>query len=993
MLVAVVVLCSSTGPARSVSPHARRPPARGPVPGQGGFAGRPLDGRSINQLLVSATSAESIMRVFIDHRDRFEDVNLSTAWNRLGKQHIIPSDRRVFFHRNERTLADMNDRTDRIVHRLAPRNLAGIAHGIARVGYRAGHRTMLRIAHRALNCLADFKAQEIANLVWALSKAGLAAPDLFDAVARETRHRLHEFKPQELSNTAWAFSKAGVRAPAFFAAIAAEAIPQLALFKAQELANLVWSFATVREPAPRLFEEVAREAMPRAHEFNSQELGNFAWAFAKADHSAHALFNALAAEAVPRLHEFKAQELANTAWAFATAGVRHDELFAALARVFVTRVHLFKSQEVSNTIWAFATAGADEPELFYAAAEAVSDRMDEFRTQEIANTAWAFATAGISAPRLFTAVAHELRERQGEFNLQELTNVAWAFAKRNIATEDIYELLCDATCPMVAQLAPQGIANMAWAFATVNAPSAHRLLAAIERTLVERMSSELLHEFKAQEIANLVWACATVGSSSERLFDVLATFVPARVAGFEPQDIANTAWAFSVTQQMRPALAAALVARTIESGADAFGLEASCQLHQFNMALQLDQPFLPDRVDTVLPASPAGYRLGDTPPLELPHEMASNFLAAMVVQAPAASSQLHNDVSFALSQLGVAHVNELCVAHAGYHCDIAVLPDPALSMPRVLMASALWPRAQTAGAACRVVEVARPPSPPSPPALAAVRSVIIEVNGPWHYTLNRMPRPASVTKARHLRKLGWHVIEVPYWDWEQLNTLMGKEAYLRRELEQIDFAPAAGERRPPAATSARRLNAARTLDISGAENGRTALRARTDARSSPAALDDAARPSVQPPRGGIRTLDRSGAATRRVALRARAGARAAPAMPHDAARPQMQPPSTGAALLPTGEARVAWDGDAVGALVKRLVVEVRGISTAKGESLLARATVLAGQGRNLGALSVADWQCPGIGERLAERVQLAASGAHPTSSGSLREERDERAGK
>lgn len=912
LLLVASLLCGAPAPRPGSSNGRPYNRARGPGP-RAPLSAQQAASREINSQIVSATSAEAILRLYDERRDAFDEVNLSTAWNRIGKQYIAAAERRTFFQRNERTLAHMRETTDGIAGRLLPRNLAGVAHGIAKLGYRGAHQTMHHLARTSLACIDDFKPQEIANIMWAFSKASVPSPELFGAVAASAPAKLRDFKPQELSNTAWAFATADTPAPALFAAIADEAIPQLELFKPQELKDLAWAFATLREPAPRLFEHIAREAAPRVHEFNSQELANLAWAFAKADHPVPDLFAALGAEATPRLREFKPQELANTAWAFATAGVANRQLFAAIAREAAPRMGQFKTQELANTVWAFATAGVGVPELFREAERAAIGQMAGFRTQEISNTIWAFATAGVDAPRLFQEASAEVRARPLDFNPQELANVAWAFAKGCPSADGVFEALCDAAQAMLDQISPQGIANMAWAYATANTPSAHRLLSLFEGKIVgggAQGAASPLADFKAQEVANLVWACATVGAPTERLFAAVADVTPARIVDFEPQDVANTAWAFTVTQRLRPALAFALASRLAGSRPDDLGLEAACQLHQFNMALQLDQPFLPDHPDAMLPA---GFQRGDPAPRELSAGLGRSLRQAITVQAPVRSSQFHRHVSAALGRIGVAHVNELCVARAGYHCDIAILPDPAESGDDVSTPGTTgW-------------EMIEPASELASPELAALRSTIIEVNGPFHYTSDGASKPASKTKGRHLLKLGWNVVEVPWWEWDALGTPAAKDAYLERKL--VACVSAAGAR-----------GGGRALPAPPIARGRSSARA-VLALAAPCA------PRVPAP-----------------------DARRTPEAPQPRARPLA---STVFGAAAAG-APAAWDGRAVDALVERLVADVRGVSTAKGEALRARALEHVRRGRALGALTADDWLCPGIGAKLALKVHEAA---------------------
>jgi len=202
----------------------------------------------------------------------------------------------------------------------------------------------------------DFNPQNLANMAWAFTTAGHAAPSLFDAFAAEAARRVRDLSPQNLANTAWAYATAGNVAPSLFDAMAAEATRRVRDFKPQELANTAWAFATAGRAAPALFDAIAAEAARRVRDCNPQDLTNTAWAFATAGIAAPALFDAIAAEAARRVHDLSPQGLANTAWAFATAGIAAPSLFDAIAAEAARRVGEFNPQGVANTAWAFAAA-------------------------------------------------------------------------------------------------------------------------------------------------------------------------------------------------------------------------------------------------------------------------------------------------------------------------------------------------------------------------------------------------------------------------------------------------------------------------------------------------------------------------------------------------------------------------------------------------------------------------------------------------------------
>ena len=52
-----------------------------------------------------------------------------------------------------------------------------------------------------------------------------------------------------------------------------------------------------------------------------------------------------------------------------------------------------------------------------------------------------------------------------------------------------------------------------------------------------------MSDFNPQEVANTAWAFATVNYRDEKLFAALARAAERRLSEFKPQNVANTAWA------------------------------------------------------------------------------------------------------------------------------------------------------------------------------------------------------------------------------------------------------------------------------------------------------------------------------------------------------------------------------------------------------------------------------------------------------------------
>jgi len=86
----------------------------------------------------------------------------------------------------------------------------------------------------------------------------------------------------------------------------------------------------------------------------------------------------------------------------------------------------------------------------------------------------------------------------------------------------------------------------------------------IERAALARRS-----EFEPQHLANTAWAFATAGRATHALMDEVAEESTGRVREFKPQELANTAWAFATAGHAAPALF------------DAIGKESAGRVREF----------------------------------------------------------------------------------------------------------------------------------------------------------------------------------------------------------------------------------------------------------------------------------------------------------------------------------------------------------------------------------------------------------------------------
>ena len=230
-----------------------------------------------------------------------------------------------------------------------------------------------------------------------------------------------------------------------------------------------------------------------------------------------------------------------------------------------------------------------------------------------------------------------------------------------------------------------------------------------------------IRNFKPQDLANMAWAFAMLNIPAPRLFEVVVAEAVAQIRNFKPQDLANVAWAFAMMGIPSPRLFEAIL-RMVPAVFNQFEPVNLRQLHQVFLFLTLEAPQLE------LAPLLSDFRV--------------EIRAAFVADEPS-PSRSQRDVAAALLRVGWTHEFEH-VTTDGLSLDMAQ-SDSKLA-----------------------VEFDGPSH-----YLGDARSGLYSLNGPFLF------------KQRLLRKLGWKVLHVPYFEWYKLQSAKARDEYLTRQVADL----------------------------------------------------------------------------------------------------------------------------------------------------------------------------------------------------------------
>ena len=383
-----------------------------------------------------------------------------------------------------------------------------------------------------------------------------------------------------------------------------------------------------------------------------------------------------------------------------------DPFIYRLMNEMAYQIKNFKAQEIANTLWSLATLGIKPIDLLI---QEINYKIKDFKAQEIANTLWSLATLNIK-PKIMNLLIQEITYKVKDFNAQEIANTLWSFATLNIKPK-IMNLLVQEIIYKIKDFNAQNIANTLWSLATLG------IKPKIMDLLVQEINYKI-ETFNSQNIANTLWALATLGIKPQ-VIDLLTNEIKFKIEKFNAQEIANTLWSFA-TLNIKPKIIELLIQEINYKIKDFTVQGITNTLWSFAVLDIFNDTFLQllklVNIDNMKELIQIDYiylylKFEKLYPIHLNHYMITD----------SKSSALHLDCAKHLKMLNISFENEKEINH--------LIVDICIEQYKI----------------------------------------VIEVNGPSHYIDHEMIGP-TVFKNRLLLKMGWHVLHVPYYIWNKLNT-------------------------------------------------------------------------------------------------------------------------------------------------------------------------------------------------------------------------------
>ena len=640
----------------------------------------------------------------------------------------------------------------------------------------------------------------------------------FDAFASAALHQAHTFKPQDISNMLWAFAAVQQPHAALFRALSEQLLAHSHQLNPQQISNTLWAMATLQLPHRDFIAAAVQQLVVMME-------GQVAGAGAAAATVSNTGFTPLSPAAwakegdlVPRLgqamdrqgmglegpgvdqgdQEFQQPFRPGNGTDSSSLALKHrgnGRDFGARMPGFISRVQhpVLQRKELITALYAFARLDHKSVRLMELVARFVLQPQVDMPAGEQGHMAMQLRMEQQQQWQKKQA-AHKKAEQQSRPSLQQqggvkedfeqleqqgeqqqlvlkspqlqagdVTNILWSYATLQSYQPSLFSTLADNVHLNLPSYSKTEVATVLWALASERHYH-QQLLTATAAAVAGDMAS-----IDGLGLTNVLWAMATLGYKDDVFLKEVGAWVRSHAENFSAGELVRVAWSFSILDQLDLELLDAVFREV--------GVQAEEKLRENSSSEgAIGEPLLPP-----LPAAAPG--------------------------GSSSGSRGARD-ALGLSSVDYQQLYQVHMTLQDYTFAEGLAPDAVPCLPPLLLFPARWawqaatqqPGAvQISQAAVAVGQTLRQLGlNPRPEQLVADGSfrvdwaltwlgtpVVVEVQGPWHYTrtLPRRLLGSSRWRLQRLRARGLAVVEVPLHVWGQLEGKMEKQGYIMQLLQ------------------------------------------------------------------------------------------------------------------------------------------------------------------------------------------------------------------
>lgn len=534
---------------------------------------------------------------------------------------------------------------------------------------------------------------------------------------------------------------------------------------AEKQVTLLWQTVKMkRKPKTYFLDKLTSNLTDQVCNLSDKSLGLVPWALVSLNrHNNYILLmNAVIKEVLVRLKNdsfLDARAFANICWSFSVIKKWPSELTPHVIAFLKDKHYELSPHSLSIFLLSLNRAGIEFEEWLLKATCEASERFEKIDSQSLSLFLWTLGHNKYYDQQYFTALTNEILSGKliPKYSPRLLATFLWSFARVRYYQSDLLDHLSKHVLNMLDKMNIHDLTNIAYAYSFLNHPHSDLLLAISDRVIS-------LYEDTAnpQSIMNVSWACL--------------------VADIYPLTL------------LKQCLNQRMVEDVIRNNEERYYCR---QMLQLDLASRIEHP------DIKLPCLSSQHRAVIQKDIMTYVRQDSTFQRNLknCLHDMYGGKQYLNSESFSISgytidielllgkETPVVFNSDWSIETVGqlYRCKMEC-DDRGVTFDYKMYKEKTDPEADSTRRSDDIIRLASDWNVGDSEIYSNItHRIAIEADGPLHFCINcNHPLGRTVLKHRQLRALGWKVLSVPYFEWEELNyNSSSEQQYLKKKIQSL----------------------------------------------------------------------------------------------------------------------------------------------------------------------------------------------------------------
>lgn len=308
----------------------------------------------------------------------------------------------------------------------------------------------------------NFRPKETGILIWELSKLKVRDDQLVNQVADYVYYHAKEYDSISLTNILQAFASFEKNDPRLMDTMAEQVCAKINDFSLFNISSVAQAYAVLGIKNKKLMQKITELVGNNINQLNPTMLVKIVHAFATLQYRDKKLMEKIANKTSSVIHMFESQDVLLIAKAFEKLRIKNESLMENIAKHFCRNIKEYNSEQLIEILSIYEKFRINNNDLMNEISKKIIQEIGSFDTQQLIFVAFTYASSKKPDKMLMEGISRKVQNDLGSCSCKEVLKLGWAFVKLKIHDKELIDKILDIALENINEYDSRDLSIIAW---------------------------------------------------------------------------------------------------------------------------------------------------------------------------------------------------------------------------------------------------------------------------------------------------------------------------------------------------------------------------------------------------------------------------------------------------------------------------------------------------------------------------------------------------